>query len=274
MTNAFRKRLALFSAIVIITITIAVPFTACSQDTSPSLKELTGMADSIEMTDIQSYRSRWSGSGTSEGEASESYREVSFTAPDWYHVKDEENSTVSEFISIGDTQYINNSESSSALMIASINSISGFFTPQYSLDLLEMLVKPKPLPPETVNGVECFHYSGTVDMESQWKANLASLDPSHPGYQDMVESMEQELERIRETTTEYTIWIGREDLLLRKMEYSEQMPSKVDGQKDTANITVEFYDINKPVTIEPPLDEQGELLPGWQLSEDYSRGTN
>jgi len=50
------------------------------------------------------------------------------------------------------------------------------------------------------------------------------------------------------------------------------VPSEDTGQWDTSNTTIQVYDINQPILIEVPLDAQGELLPGWQLSEDYTSG--
>jgi hypothetical protein len=31
------------------------------------------------------------------------------------------------------------------------------------------------------------------------------------------------------------------------------------------NATMKYYDINQPITIDPPLDADGQLLPGWQI---------
>ncbi|GAJ09032.1 unnamed protein product, partial [marine sediment metagenome] len=44
-----------------------------------------------------------------------------------------------------------------------------------------------------------------------------------------------------------------------------QMPSKETGELDTSSSVIKYYDLNEPITIEPPLDAQGKLLPGWQL---------
>jgi hypothetical protein len=46
------------------------------------------------------------------------------------------------------------------------------------------------------------------------------------------------------------IWVGKEDNLPRK---------------ETANnsYTIRFFDLNKPITIEPPLTPTGDLQPGW-----------
>jgi len=243
-----------------------------SPDVSPNPEELNHMGETIETLEVQSYRSTLSGVSTNRGKTTESHHEAVFTAPDRYHIKMTEDGAVSEFIAIGDAQYIKSSELSPNVMIASTQSVSYSITPKYSLDLLDSLREPEALPIEEINDVECFHYKGAVDMERQWEEMKASLDPSQPGYEDRLEMMETELERIRQSTIEYELWIGKEDLLIRQMKYSGRTPSEEDGQWDTSTMTMQLSDINQPIVIEAPLDAQGELLPGWQLSEDYTPG--
>ncbi len=38
------------------------------------------------------------------------------------------------------------------------------------------------------------------------------------------------------------------------------------GQLFTSTTTYRYYDFNQPVAIEPPLDDEGNLLPGWQIA--------
>jgi len=251
---------------------IVVVVVTRSPDVSPNPEELNHMGETIEAPDVQSYRSTLSGTSTNRGKTTESYLEAAFTAPDRYHIKMTEDGDVSEFIAIGDTHYIKSSELSPNVMRASTQSVSYFITPKYSLDLLDSLREPEALPMEEISGVECFHYRGAVDMERQWEEMKASLDPSQPGYEDRLEMMETELERIRQSTIEYELWIGKEDLLIRQTKYSGRTPSEEDEQWVTSMMTMQLFDINQPIVIEAPLDAQGELLPGWQLSEDYTPG--
>ena len=37
----------------------------------------------------------------------------------------------------------------------------------------------------------------------------------------------------------------------------------------TSSVMMKYYDFNEPITIEPPLDAHGELLPGWRLVASY-----
>ena len=60
------------------------------------------------------------------------------------------------------------------------------------------------------------------------------------------------------TTVE--LWIGKEDYLLKRMR-REQYANGFE-----AVIDLKFSDFNQPFTIDPPLDAQGNLLPGWTSS--------
>ncbi len=272
MNSASRKWLRPALIIVAAAIILVIVLFTQSPNTSASLEELTQMAETIEAPDVQSYRSTLSGTSTNRGKTTESYLEVAFTAPDRYHIKMTEDGAVSEFIAIGDTHYIKSSELSPNVMRASTQSVSYSITPKYSLDLLDLLHEPEALPMEEISGVESFHYKGAVDMERQWEEMKASLDPSQPGHEDRLEMMETELERMRQSTIEYELWIGKEDLLVRQTKYSGRTPSEEEGQWDISSMTMQLFDINQPIVIEAPLDAQGELLPGWQLSEDYTPG--
>jgi hypothetical protein len=249
--------------------------TACSSEVSPGPEELAAIADTIETTDVQSCRAKWSSINTSNGMTTESAQEAAFTAPDRYHVKITNDGVVNEFITANGTQYVKSSNISTIMMTAFAQNTYTFLTVKYSLNSLDMLVKPEPLPPEEINGVNCFHYSGTVDLAGQMEEMMReSLDPSQPDYEQSLEKLEGELERLRETTIDYEIWIGQEDLLVRQMKYTSRTPSEAEATWDTSETTIQIYDINQPIEVEPPLDAQGELLPGWQLAGDYTPAIN
>ncbi len=58
------------------------------------------------------------------------------------------------------------------------------------------------------------------------------------------------------------LWIGKSDYLMRQMKQEIHGP---DPKDETQHLAVEFtfYDFNQPVSIEAPLDANGQLLPGW-----------
>jgi hypothetical protein len=267
--NTFSRMIKVF--VIAVALLIAIPaLTACSPEVSPNPEKLAAIADTIQPTDVQSCRAKWSGSSISNGVTTESAQEAAFAAPDNYHVKINDDGAESEFITTGNTQYVKGSEISPVMMTALAQSTYTFLNIEYCLNALDLLVEPEPLRLEKINGIECFHYKGTVDLESQWEKMISeSLDPSQPDYEDRLKMLEGELETIRETTIEYEIWIGRDDLLVRQMKYTGRMPSEDKATWDTSDTTIQLYDINQPVVVEPPLDAQGELLPGWQLAGNY-----
>ena len=63
------------------------------------------------------------------------------------------------------------------------------------------------------------------------------------------------------------VWIGKDDYLIRQVNIDVQF-FKSDGEVYTGSVTAEYYDFNEPIEIEPPLDADGKLLPGWQYIEN------
>jgi len=167
MNSSSRKWLRpvlLVAAAVIILVIVLVTRTP---DISPNPEELAAMAETVETLEVQSYRAIWSGTSTNRGKTSESYQAAAFTTPDRYHLKIKEDGAVSEFIAIGDTQYIKSSELSPNIMRAFTQSASNFLTTKYSLDSLESLLEPEALPQEEVAAWTAF----ITGAPSIWKAS-------------------------------------------------------------------------------------------------------
>jgi hypothetical protein len=96
------------------------------------------------------------------------------------------------------------------------------------------------LPEENIDGVLCYHYLIAVDTEKyveQVNDNWAWQD----------------------TTMTEELWIGKDDYIIRqrKCEYKHELTSTV--------FMFKYYDFNAPISIEPPLDAEGNLLPGWSI---------
>ena len=136
MNSLLRKwpvRVPVIAAAAIIIVSAMI---SCKPDTSPTPEKLAALADTIKTPDVQSCRAIWSGTGTSRGKTTESYQEAAFTAPDRYHIKLTEDGAASEFIAIGDTQYIKSSGVSPAVMAALTYNTYTFLTAEYSLNSL------------------------------------------------------------------------------------------------------------------------------------------
>ncbi len=99
--------------------------------------------------------------------------------------------------------------------------------PTENLKLLNNLQK---LPDEVVNGVVCFHFKGTIDLEEHTKEEVLMV-------------ME--------------IWIGKSDSLPRRvsllMQFLKEPKSVFAGGRVLIGEIREFYDYNQRVDIEAPL---------------------
>lgn len=220
------------------------------------------MAEAYAATEgLQSYRMTSSATITFEGKTIEQTFELEFAAPDHYHGKMTLDGETHEFIIIGDKQYTRESGSARSGNLYVISLSNSILSKEDTLELLDTLTDLEKLPDEEVDGVDCLHYRGRVDIDrmvDEWKAEL---DPAQPEYEEMLEAMERQ----RQMKTEVELWIGKDDYLIRQMKHDMQVPSEDAGQWDTSSSIVRYYDFNEPIQIEPPVTASGELLPGWRL---------
>ena len=141
---------------------------------------------------------------------------------------------------------------------------------------LDMLTKLEVLPEENIDGVECFHYRGTVDNEKLIKFQEPFFTKMF--YQMFVkaskmsgkaldeEKVSQSIKGMLEDAAAHTrtqkivdeFWIGKNDFAVRQMK-------AVWNDSQATSVMTKFYDFNAPISIESPLDTQGNLLPGWSL---------
>jgi len=204
--------------------------------------------------ELQTYRTFSSITSNIEGKTSEVTFETEFVAPDRYHAKTTTNGDWLEFIIIGDKQYVRDSDPSRKTSIAV--SSSSILNKEDTLELLGSLTDLENLPDEKIEGIDCLHYRGRVDMERMIEEQKAGLDPTHLRYEEMLKGLEQ----LRDMKTEVELWIGKDDYLIRQVKQDMQVP--LEG---TSSAMVKYYDFNEPITIEPPETASGELLPGWRL---------
>jgi hypothetical protein len=129
---------------------------------------------------------------------------------------------------------------------------------EYTASLLKSLIDVRRMPAETIDGTDCLHYSGKIDMEKFIEELVATytsrgLDPEPAGkiYSD------------REIEVE--VWFGKEDYLVRQVKQATRRISDESYEGNATRSTEKYFDFNQPVTVEPPLDAEGKLLPGWQM---------
>lgn len=214
-------------------------------------------------TELQSYRMFSSIKSTLEGKTSEATFETEFVAPDRHRGKATMNGDWVEFIIIGDKQYIRDSDPSRTTSVGV--SSSSILSKEDTLKIIDSLTDLEKLPDEKIEGVDCIHYWGMVDVDRVIEEQKAKLDPRQPHYQEMLKGLED----MRGMKVQVELWIGKEDYLIRQLRQDMEVP--LEG---TSRVTVKYYDFNEPITIEPPTTASGELLPGWELAGNTSGETH
>jgi len=222
----------------------------------PSPEEVIAKAiDAI--SELQTYRFEMTGTMTMDGETSQGNIQGEFVSPDRLHVTTTSNVETEEGISIGQAQYQLSHNGEWEIHEWSAALPSGYIDLAVIVaELLDSLIELSKLGNETIDGVSCFHYRGSIDIEAQVEEQIANLDPTQPYYEDMVKSIEQQLQS--DQSVEF--WVGKEDYLLRRvytqyeMVFTEDEGEDTENQVHVASITnIGFYDFNEPITIEPPI---------------------
>ncbi|UCD08609.1 MAG: hypothetical protein JSU79_09650 [Dehalococcoidales bacterium] len=146
-------------------------------------------------------------------------------------------------------------------------------TKEKTLDILNTLTNIKKLPDEIIDGTDCYHYKGIVDVE-KWLDYIRpsiirryeSIIEEFPSwYQDIDEFTESVEVRIRSQEQSHEFWFGKDDYLIRQWNYMIQTLPDTSPTGDPYKSTgvKKYYDFNEVIIITPPFDESGELLEGW-----------
>lgn len=221
--------------------------------------------------EVQSYRMESSFTYIEEGKTSKSTWEAEFIAPDRYHGKAYKEGDWEESIIIGSKVYSRDSDndmwqevemSPNVLEAQKFSLEASIPSAESTLRLLDSLTDLRKLPDEKIDGMDCLHCRGRVDMdqkvEKQKAEAEAALDPSKPGYQERLESQEHFWEWQRKWKIDYELWISREDCLIRQQRYETQMPAmeshtgEIMQGEMKGTMLMHYYDINEPIKIKPP----------------------
>jgi hypothetical protein len=262
----WRPALVAFTAVVVLVLAILQPW-------SGSLEPESVMAKAYTATEgLHSYRLTYSGIFTVEGETTSSLTEAVFAAPDRYHIRITNNGETDEFIIIGDTQYVTSGAFNRTAVVVLSDNSSSILSKEATLDLLNELAGLQTLPEETIDGVRCLHYLGKWDVEKrieETKKNIQEFNADSDAHAVTDEQMEEIFEQMRSIDVTHEIWIGKDDYLIRQIKTEQRGPADENGQL-SVSMTMNYYDFNRPITIEPPLDTEGNLLPGWRLDSGPS----
>jgi hypothetical protein len=144
-----------------------------------------------------------------------------------------------------------------------------------TLEALDTIKDIEKMPDEKINGIEYYHYKGTIDME-KWLEKTRNyriqqfqgMIDRNPTLKLSLENMlkaSEDMWRTKNITNEF--WISKDDYLIRRWrQVVETLPGQpVLGGIYTAIATFDYFDFNKPIQIEVPITISGELLPGWEI---------
>ena len=241
-------------------------------DTAPAPQSIIAKAYAAT-ADIKSFRlSVTSTSKDSDGFSLRQDIEVEYASPDRYHCKMTENGQEIEFIIIGDKLYIGSGSPPEAVLYSLTQGLTRPLSKEAVLSYLDKLTDIQSLSDETMDGVSCLHYLGKWDVEKQIAETKRSLMEYYDemGIEPDEEEIDKELEILRSIETEIELWIGRDDYLIRQMNMNGKFPDDDEGLKFVMiSITMKYYDLNQPITIEAPLDADGQLLPRWKLTRHH-----
>ncbi|MFC1946388.1 hypothetical protein ACFLXY_00555 [Chloroflexota bacterium] len=250
---------SLLYAILILTLSVGL-LPGCGNDRS-DYKEVINKA--IEATNqTQSYRVDMLSSSIEQGETRQTNSVMEFVAPDRLYVITRmlgEIDSSEEQIQIGTTMYTRENNTDNWHVrdwgderMAARDLAGG------TLLSLEKLVNIEALKDEKIDGIDCYHYTGSMNMEDQQEEELASLDESDPFY----EQMKQVYESIEYIRDDMEVWIGKDDHLLRQYAVYIETTMVRDKGEDTEEIetygsttTLRFYDYNEPIEITTPSTE-------------------
>jgi hypothetical protein len=240
-------------AIIVLVLAIVQPW---SGPLSPD--EVLAQASSIQ-AEIQSYRMKYSDEEAKGGMVS--VAEAAYALPASYRLTLSVGDWVREYITVGETRY--EKEIGTPVNLKGQVIFFSTYTPgiEATISILEQLADIEVLPDEELDGVVCYHLKGRYDtlsiedMLTDIKSRLSDEE-----FKKLKEKLVMEQET---TTVEYLI--SKDDFIIRKVQYitSKQETGIVHTQ------TMKFFDFNQPITIEPPLDDEGNLLPGWQTVDSH-----
>ena len=224
------------------------------------------IAESIEATNqTRSYRVEMLSSSIEQAETRQTSLVMEFVAPDRLHLMTHMSGKMEsseEQIQIGTKMYTRENSTDDWHVrdwgderMAARNLAVGVVL------ALNELVDVKELDDEEVDGIDCYHYTGSMNMEGQQEEELALLDESEPYY----EQIKQSYESIEFTRDDMEVWISRDDFLLRQYTVYVETRMYKDKEEDTEEVesngsttTLRFYDYNEPIEISAPPTEPVE----------------
>ena len=255
--SMMKRKLLLIPMLVI----LLLPAIGCAM--SHELTELTEKAI-MATSEAHSYRINLVSTPVSDENTVNISFKLDFAAPDRYHERSDcficGDDNWYEFILIGDQRYFRGSVNPEwcKLPCEDNAALSGYLLQITHLDHLAEILEPldwlvdlQMLPDETVNGFDCWHYVGTVDMKSYMKQKAGIEEGQVPSEVYALH------EAMRRGTRVVELWVEKDNYLIQQLKIREFYTTvNVDsGEVDSFSgvTTTQFHDYNEPIIIEPPL---------------------
>ena len=230
----------------------------------PTPEEVISKAQAA-IEEVQTYRLEMMGIHTENGETTQSNARIEFVSPDRLHTTTVNNDGTAETIRIGQIEYRFETFDNNWHVRQWPESFPFTNFAAGMVEMLGSLVGLVEMTDEEVDGVDCFHYKGSIDMKAKGEEEKAKLDPSQPDYEERMMA----LEAYDRWQLQSEFWVGKGDYLLRQLKQHQEGVFIKDAGEDTEReerqsitFTFRFYDFNTPITIEAPLAElvEGVLL--------------
>jgi hypothetical protein len=220
----------------------------------PAPEEVIAKAQSA-MEEVETYRSEMVSIYTENEETNRSSAQMEFVSPNRMHVIQVNGNGTEESILIGNTEYRLYADSNKWRVRQWPESMSFGNSATSWVEGLGSLVGLVELGDEEIDGVDCFHYKGSVDMKARREEEKAKLDPSQPDYEERMRA----LEVYGQWQLHSEFWVGKADFLLRQLKQHQEGVFIRDAGEDTekeehlsTTATFRFFDFNQPIKIEPP----------------------
>lgn len=224
------------------------------------------------MADVSSFRASYS--NISSGYEAV-HTDIEFLSKDCYRAVCTRVYFETELIVIDGKKYMSGDTTPVNEIVHSVSYTIAKLDETYKSRLVDTLSKLEKRNSEAIEGEDCAHYYGKSDTE---KLEVVDITGSVISYDEIIKIMSD----YRRSIYEYEFWIGKVDGRLRQIKsdylgwnYTGSPPttitviagSSVPLQMPPTSFVFTFYDFNQPFEIKPPLDSNGQLLPGWELVE-------
>ena len=272
-----RRRPALLAVpvVIIVAFILVIQLFGISEDTSDVISK--AYAATEKLTSFRSIKEEYNQVSESDELFHSAHGEIQYTFPNRYQLASEitmsegsDYTSYIEIIRIDSQVYVNQ-------LYFPLQLDEQWFdeqvpTKEKTLESLDLLIEVEELDEEAIDGIDCYHYIGTIDTEKlieKLRPKMEKLytewsDKWGNTYEDIDSIIERAESNYRAQKSTWELWIGKEDYLIRQSIYiSQQLPGASSSFSYKSIAESRYFDFNEDFIIEAPLDESGELLAGW-----------